>query len=353
MNMNPSALLKGKILNNEWEVTSRHPRIITKSNFSYGYDVKNIDSGKEAFCKAIDLGHILQDDEDVMGKLQEVTQAYQYEKALVIKCSDRNMKRILKVLDHGEVRIKDYPAYPVPFLIFEKADSDVEELHLLSDNFDTAWKFRSLHHIAVGLSELHFNNIFHMDLKPSNVFNMGDKETKIGDLGRSLDNESTAKPYYSTDIHCGAFWNAPPEIIYNIHDDNIDICRRSIELYHLGSMCTFYFYGLGMTQSVLSKLPDIAIPSPSISVSLDDAMQMWRKYWNHVLIEIEEYYEDLPKQLHEQFFTALKELTEPEYKKRGRKRLLGKSGVQYSVAPYVGVFNTLAYRAEQILLEGR
>lgn len=55
------------------------------------------------------------------------------------------------------------------YLIFELADGDIRRHLAVQESLDLAFVLRTLHHVAVGLDQLHRADIAHQDLKPSNV----------------------------------------------------------------------------------------------------------------------------------------------------------------------------------------
>ena len=54
----------------------------------------------------------------------------------------------------------------VQYIVFELADGDVRSVISAADDLDVAWAIRSLHHMAVGLAQLHRTGIAHQDVKP-------------------------------------------------------------------------------------------------------------------------------------------------------------------------------------------
>src|SRR5204862_166519 len=73
----------------------------------------------------------------------------------------------------------------VEYLIFEKADADIRAHLDAHADLDIAFALRALHHVAIGLKQLHSVNVAHQDVKPSNVLIFPGNESKVGDLGRA------------------------------------------------------------------------------------------------------------------------------------------------------------------------
>ena len=75
---------------------------------------------------------------------------------------------------------------------------------------------RSLHHIAVGLQQIHGQGIAHQDLKPSNVLVFNGNNSKIGDFGRSA-YKGHIPPHENNNV-AGDLTYAPPELLYGYVD---------------------------------------------------------------------------------------------------------------------------------------
>ena len=140
----------------------------------------------------------------------------------------------------------------MPYLIFDLADGDVRRCLHFSDKLDFAWRFMSLHYIAVGLNQLHAIEVSYQDLKPSNIL-VFNTESKIGDLGRSLC-RSLEGPHSNLEFP-GDLNYAPPEIMYRYYGP--DWFKRSFacDCYLLGSMVLFYFAGISMSALLVKNIP--------------------------------------------------------------------------------------------------
>jgi serine/threonine protein kinase len=185
----PSECLKGLTLDGDWivgEIIHRNPHS-TGGNFSTGYQVER--SKQKAFLKAIDFSRAFQA-QDMSRALQDLTSEFNFERDLLQKCRDRNMDKIVTPICSGEVKVSGFGLglERVPYIIFELADRDIR-CEKISNSLSISFILRSLHHICVGLKQLHSSGIAHQDLKPSNVliFNGSGKiNSKIGDLGSCI-----------------------------------------------------------------------------------------------------------------------------------------------------------------------
>ena len=84
------------------------------------------------------------------------------------------MSRVVTAIADGSVTVNiGGTSEVVQYLIFEKADGDARSFLNASSAFDLAWSLRALHHVTVGLRQMHQSRMAHQDLKPSNVLLFG------------------------------------------------------------------------------------------------------------------------------------------------------------------------------------
>ncbi len=233
--------LEGITLENGWKVQEKVRRKpgATGGHFSIGYTV--VRDSEEAFLKALNILGLVRSGQSLVDVMSEVSSAHKYERDLFLLCKDHSLSKVNTLLDHGEIRLEGFLFDKVPYLIFEKADDDVRGMMRFSDKIDTAWKLKSLHNVAVGLSQLHKIDVAHQDLKPSNIFVFG-TVSKIGDLGRSLSNKIEA-PHKDLDF-AGDLDYSPPEVWYRYILPEWNKRVFAIDLFLFGSLVAFYFTGL-------------------------------------------------------------------------------------------------------------
>jgi len=213
MSKNPVDYLTGMTLDNGWTVGKMIKPTLhsTGGHFSVGYAVEN-SSGKKAFLKAMDFIGAAQFP-DPLKELQYMLEAYNFEKDILAKCSKKNLKRVVLPIDSGNINIKGFGIYStVHYFIFNLAEGDVRNYIANLQSLDLAWCLRSLHNIAVGMSQLHNYEIAHQDLKPSNVLYFKKEGSKIADLGRASD-KNTSSPF-DTCVIAGDTSYAAPELTY-------------------------------------------------------------------------------------------------------------------------------------------
>ena len=235
---NAAYSLEGRVLNGKWKVLKRiDPKPgSTGGFFSVCYHVS--DGNQEAFLKALNFKAFfdLFRGKSVVEILNEQTNAFKYEKELLLRCKNNRLSKVSIILDEGEEFVENFTISNVPFLIFEMADGDVRSHMNFSKDVEISWKLRSLHNVALGLMQLHGVRIGHSDLKPSNVLLYESGLTsKIGDLGRSLCADIAA-PHENGGNFPGDFSYAPPEFLYGYIVPDWNTRVRATDMYLFGSL---------------------------------------------------------------------------------------------------------------------
>ena len=242
------------MLEGGWTVLDKIDRPYSSSggNFSVGYRVHHKD-GTEAFLKAIDLSRTHSGAKFSPALLEKMIVAYNFECDLLRTCGNVGMSRVVRALTEGSIYVEG-SELPVLYLIFELADGDVRHHVAASGQFDLAWKLRSLHDVAVGLSQLHRNEISHQDVKPSNVLVFERERSKVGDLG-SAEHRGHTAPLIVSDSFAGDPDYAPPECLYGVPSLAGSHRARARDLYLFGSLILFFFVETNTTPAMLVKLP--------------------------------------------------------------------------------------------------
>ena len=197
----PAKNLMGAKLNGGWTVIERAKSSLSSTGGlnSVCYTVQH-DDGTAGFMKALDLsqaGSAL----DFAAAIKLMTDAFYIERALLEKCIERRMDKIVRVIAGGEYRGSD-GALPVPYLIFERASNGCPDLNFrFGSRLSTAVSLRMLHHLAIGLNQLHTNDIAHQDLKPSNALRIPGNVTKLGDLGSASERGNLQR--HDCNFHAG------------------------------------------------------------------------------------------------------------------------------------------------------
>lgn len=340
---NPAHELVGQVVNGNWRVIEKvvRPEDATGGNFSVGYIIENRE-GNKAFLKALDFSAALKAP-DPARVFQALTEAFNFERDILATCREKRLSRVVTALDEGRIELPG-GTYPVQFLIFDLADGDVRSHTKTARAFDLAWTLRALHHVCVGLWQLHAHGIAHQDLKPSNVLVFKDDQMKVADLGRA-DRQGIACPFSSLSI-AGAKPYAPPELLYGELQTDWRCRRFGCDLYLLGSMVVFFFSGIQMTATIRTKL------NPS------HVWNVWPYDYRQVLPYVRDAFEravdeikySIPLEIRDELLRAIRQLCEPDPLLRGHP--LNKRGLSnpYSLERYVSLFNILGKRAELNLL---
>lgn len=167
------------------------------------------------------------------------------------------LSRVVHAIDHGEHRIPG-ALIPVPYIVFDRADGDVRD-HLEATTVDDVWLLRCIHHVAVGLHQLHTARFAHNDVKPANVLVFEALGSKIGDLGTAVDASGTSP--HGGKAFAGSWDCAPPEVPYLAEQADAWQHGRRCDLYMLGGLITFLFTHQHFNTFLKRELPEELLPS--------------------------------------------------------------------------------------------
>ena len=344
----PAEMLKGLKLHGaskEWLVVAESDNRNRGSggHFSTSYVVEDED-GNKAFLKAMDYARAFRAN-DTPKELELLTAAYNFERDLLAVCAKHKLSKIVRVLDEGKVEVEgaeEAPVKLVNFLVFELAKCDVSCQVDRAARLDTAVCLRTMHHVAIGLQQLHGNGIAHQDVRPSNVLQFDEMIVKLADLGRAGSTNHSA-PHDNLPIP-GCVHYAPPEALYRMDRGNIGVheSRRSGDLFLFGSMLYFMFEGQMLMPRIQAKVAPEHTPDRWTG-SFDDILPYLRKGFAEV---VEGFEENLDGEFRSRLTPALQQLCEPDPRSRGHPRNVGNAANQYSVERYISLFNLLARQAE-------
>ncbi len=339
----PHECLEGLTLKSEWTVVRRieRPPGASGGHFSCGYLVEN-PRGKKGYLKALDFYSRLPASKDPARALEPLLKAFNFERDLLALCRTRRLSRVVMALDDGAVTVPGMagPA-TVQYIIFELADGDIRSQMKVADRLDVAWVLRSLHHIAVGLDQLHRIGVSHQDLKPSNVLLFDEERlSKLADLGRAS-HQGTEPPHYSFTVP-GDQGYAPPEALYGAPLLSSEARRRGLDAYHLGSMIASLFTTVAMTPLIIMGL-ETKFHWRRWTGNYEDALLFLRPAFadavDYVLAEV-------PEEYRREIGEALRQLCDPDPDHRGHPRDRAGIGSSYALHRYVSSFNKLARTAE-------
>ena len=346
MSPSPAESLANIILPNDWVVVGRAEAAgsPTGSFFSVGYIVESVTTGDRAFLKALNMERILADADDAVSALDAAINTFQYERDLCHRC--RSMDKVVTIVDSGQVTTNpNDPMTVVPYLIFEQANGDIRAFLEAARDLDVAWALRSLHHIATGLSQLHRADIAHQDLKPSNVLVFGPDLSKVADLGRAS-NRSMTGPFDNRQA-AGAVMYAPPELLYGQLSPEFNERRLACDVYLLGSMLSFFFCGASMTALLMQRIQKEQRPkllSGAWDGDYTAILPVIQRAFAHALMDFRR---SVPQALADDLVVLLRELCDPDPKRRGSSRARRRHHPNpFELEYFVSRFNALACRAE-------
>jgi serine/threonine protein kinase len=314
----------------------------TGSNFSIGYRAEK--DGVQAFLKVYDLARALHVNRgNIMGAFSSITRIHNFECTILQVCDEARLDRIIRVLDRAEEEIPTPSGYPMPiaYIVFELADGDIRQAVNRSSLIEDVWKFEILHNVAVGLQQLHGQQIVHQDIKPSNVltFDQLKQGVKIADLGQAI-----RKGVYVEHEK----WNmagdpkyAPPEQVYGFRATEWIDRRESCDFYQLGSLVSYLFAGITPNEYYCRELNKAILPAAW--------MGGWVGTYDEVLphisaafpLYIEEIQEAFPEWARTKLVEMISQMCNPDYKRRGDPKSRMQHERPLGINKYVSRFDRL------------
>jgi serine/threonine protein kinase len=350
----PAFDLVGQTIADGWLVEKRLPRAgepgaedLTGSYFSIGYIATK--GNKKAFVKALDVQGVITDRSSglrIVDRLKQMTDRHTFESVILDICKKARLDRIVELIATDDITLPNAPlGIEVPYIMFELADGDVRNVIGRSNLIDDAWRFRILHDVAVGIQQLHRNDISHQDIKPSNVlvFSQGPAKAKLGDLGRCSRRGMQAE-HDGSDIP-GAVRYAPPEQVFGIRPERWEDRREGCDVYHLGSLTAYLFSGVVLSVHLAQELPVDMRPSvwggkggcdyetalPSLSTALTDFVRRAGP--------------DFPTWAADELSQIILSACNPDYRLRGDPAARRRTGSPVGIDTYVSRFDRLAKQA--------
>ena len=347
---NPANELEGLTLDGGWKVVDKIDlrRLTTGGAFSIGYNVEN--NGKQGFLKALDYSILTRVPPDQrITLIEKMSSAFIFEKNLCIQCRDENLRRVVHPIADGQYVFEDEDEILVnwvDYIIFPRAKGDLRDQMSGIDSFDLAWRLRALHHITIGLQELHYRGIAHQDLKPSNTLVFEGEGTKISDLGSaSVRGRGTPAPR-DEELIAGAHNYAPPELLYGLRIEDWTKRRYGCDAYLLGSLVAYFFSQVTLTHQLISKL-DLTHQPAVWNGTYEEVLIYIYDAWDKVIKEIEDDIDAFSADDYKSdIIECIKQLTNPDPTKRGHPTEIKIKSNQYSLERYVSLFDRLAQTAE-------
>lgn len=335
----PSQSLVGLITDSGWLVTEHlNNQLGSGGNFCVRYLVKS-EQGEIGFLKAMDLSGVISD----LKKLQETVNEYLFEQDILNKCKDKKMSRVVTPLDAGTIIVPTFPdpLNTVYYVIFEKADGTLRDHHLEAPQKRWLPAFTALHHVAVGIEQLHSAGIAHQDIKPSNVLAFKNTQFKVSDLGRVVDKDG--KSPFRTVPFPGDPAYKPTEMFFGVISLEF-IVRRSCDMYMVGSLIYHIVEDIPINASVINEacLLDANIMQKPYS----EALPFLLTGFNTILRRYKEHCVDLfGDKIGELLADIVYEMCHPDSAKRGAHNFVRKTNL-YSMRRYVGKLSNMVRLAK-------
>jgi serine/threonine protein kinase len=345
--MTPAQTLTGRTLPNGWRVgaAASRSKTATGGHFSKGYIAHHAD-GRRGFLKAMDYYAAFEQDNPAP-VLEAMTNAYLFEKSICEKCSTHHLRRVVHAIESGTIQVDPkLPFSKVEYLIFELADGDIRGHLDTQDDLDLVFAFRTLHHVATGLEQLHRADIAHQDLKPSNVLVFAQESgAKIGDFGRAWSKEFRA-PHDHLRV-AGDRNYAPPELLYRSTDADVSKRRYGCDMYHLGSLVVFFFARVH-TNALLAK-----------NLAPEHLPFNWGGTYAEILPYVQtafgkslaEFADHTPHPFRDDLVQIVTYLCQPDPARRGHPSS-GADRAQFSLDRFITKFDLLAYKASGRIFGG-
>lgn len=332
-NPGPAERLEGQTLPGGWRVLAPigDPR---RSN-AVRYHVEG-PGGERAFLKAFDFS-LAMGASDTPRAIKEIADAFIHNRELVEATG--TMDKIVRGLDSGELLV-DGAQLPVMYLVFELADGDMRDKLAITDVADQVWRLRVLHHSAQALRQLHAKYIFHQNVKPSHVLNVGEN-VKIGDLS-AASHRGVLAPLVQ-DLLPGDAAYAAPECLYEFDYDpgSPDLQRQARDMYLYGSLILFLYTHVTTTTALLSALDSGHHPEAT-SEPYDRVLPHLVEAFDRVAERLE-----LETNAPSELVISYRELCHPDPRRRGHPRARSvRHGSLYSLERYVSRMGALLKRAQ-------
>lgn len=349
---NAAYRLTGLTLKNGWVVGERLKTGAEGGGsggfFSVSYEVSK--DGKSAFLKAFDLVKALKRGQaqgrSLVSILGDQAKAFTFETDLHGLCAGAKLKRVVRILDHGEVDVppEGYEQIlQIPYMIMELADGgDVRGYLGRNSIIDVEMKLTYLKDVVLGLFQLHGVKIAHQDLKPSNVMIFGGGMAKVGDLGRASSQDyASLHDQYKV---AGDIKYAPPEQLYGCALEGWLDKRMRCDLYQFASVIVFVFFGRNLNTALFANLPEELRPSyfKGTCTSYEHALPFLLDTFDSVVRDWEA---QCPQWLGNDLMKIVRQAGNPNYQLRGAKKTLQQSVPQLGLNRFVSDFDRLIRKA--------
>ncbi len=355
----PAAKLQGVTLINRWKVTKKlNVASTTSGKYSTCYLVDNGD--QVAFLKAFDYRDLQKTGGG--SNFARVYENYEREYKYLKECNDKGIKNVVKLIEKGDYsfppgKLEDKVEY---FIIEFSDDGTVQNCEESKSLSDLVLKFYAIRDIFDGLEKLHENEIWHLDVKTSNIlYFIEDRIAKLNDFGsarrwkeydlddvkaRDLDRIKTTRTY------------SPPEVLYNTTwTTDWNLHRKKIDLYLTGNVLVKMFTGFSFTALIKEELSELYDWNDPVNIGKFESFKEYlvkaaTKVHLRIKVVIEESNDScgspLDKANIDSIVNTIRDLCNPDPELRGHKKELSRIGNSEGLYRYRDRFNLLGKKAE-------
>ncbi|MEX2604752.1 MAG: protein kinase [Gracilimonas sp.] len=343
----PAAYLEGKTLDSGWKIEEKITNESSElgKNFSISYVA--IKNNEKAILKALDFS-IAMKAEDPTQEIIELSEAYEFEKALHELCKSQKLDKVVNILESGKISPFEGSIIPAPYFILEFADTNVKNVTNLNSRLNLAWLLRILHNTTVGLWQLHKKKIAHTHLSASSVLEFDKNLYKITDLGRS-DIRGADNPYIKKFGPSNDPAHLTPEFLYDFQEKDWIFRSQAKDAYLLGNLVFFLFTQTDFTAWLQFYL-DENHKWYNWDGTYEDVLPYLIVAYDTAIFHFEAYIED--DHIKEELVNILRYLCHPNPKRRGHPKNISSHGSSLSVERFFTKFERLAKLAEQKALNG-
>lgn len=256
----PAGKLKGITLNDGWYVDEKL-KVETNTSGKYSTCYKVTKDGIVAFLKAFDYRDLQKTGGD--GDFRRVYENFSREYNYLKECNDKQIDNVVKLITRGDYFFKagDINTKVEYFITEFSIDGTVQNCNESDDLSNLVLKFYAIRDIFYGMESLHKHEIWHLDVKTSNVlYFIAERVAKINDFGsarrwkdydlevskaKDLDKIKTTRTY------------SPPEVLYHTTwTTDWDLYRKKIDLYLVGNVVVKMFTGLSFTSLLKEEMSE-------------------------------------------------------------------------------------------------
>ena len=335
----PAQSLLGLTTPSGWTVTKQLNNTLgSGGNFCVRYIVES-GSGQIGFLKAMDLSGALGD----LTKLQGIVNEYLFEQNILNVCKDKKLNRVVTPLDAGKITLTNFqaPLNDVYYVIFEKAECNLREYHLEIQQKLWIPAFSALHHVAVGIEQLHNNGIAHQDIKPSNVLAFKNLQFKVSDLGRVVDQKGTSPFCFSH--YPGDPTYKPTEMFFGLKSLEFN-ARRACDMYMGGSLVFHIIEDAPINIAILNEAH--LLDNNIRQKPYDEALPFLMSGFNTILRRYRKHCEAIfDEKIAGLLANIVYEMCHPDVTKRGNHNISEQIN-RYSIRSYAGKLGNLVRYAK-------